>query len=430
MTMNNNDLLKPKMSDFIPADMVQQQPSVESNPQTVQVNEPTIDNNQETNIEPNLNKQTENVYDTYTGIVPKTAKDDAFISEDFDSFMKSLNEQQQPVTSNDTSVDDLLKNIKVDLNSIEISNGNILNLERTENLFKNKRMSQVVACQSAYTAYMSALNNQELQNILGSDEDYYSYRKRIIKLIFKHMEDTSIGKLDFLVWEKLTSFLDIETLLYGIYCQTFPYENTYNIICPNKSCRHRYTTIANNNTIVEVKSKDETFVKLQEILKTVRNPQECMDKSLVHTTKRIVCEESKMIVDIRIPSVYDYLEGILSKVTPTYAEEYSSSLSMAIFISKIYIPDLATLKDTGKLTYFEISDQSKIVEYLSAISFLDAEFITNEINDYTEKFRVYYSLKDVTCPECNEVIPEVQLSMEDLLFHTLRTIRSGKAKKA
>lgn len=365
-----------------------------------------------------------------SSVVPKTAKDDAFISDAFDDFAKSLVEGNELITEDTVSVDDLLKNIKVDLSSIEISNSNVLNIERTENLFKNKKVTQVTACQSAYTAYMSALTNQEIQNLIGSDEDFYSFRKRIIKLTYKHQEDTSIGRLTFPLWEKLTSFFDLETLLYGIYCQTFPYDNTYNVTCPNRQCGHKYTTVANNNTIVEVRGKDGIFEQLNDIVQNVRTPQQAMDKSLVHTTKRMICDESKIIVDIRIPSVYDYLEGLLSKVNPQFAEENSNSLGMALFINKIYIPDLATLKDTGKLTYFEINDSMKIMDYITNLSFMDAETVTQEINDFSEKYKISYSLKNVVCPECGEVISEIPLDIEQLLFHTIHTIRARKATKA
>lgn len=418
-----SDLLTPVNND----QMVKQEevkPLVENISQEI-IQEPVKEVMQES-IE--LPKQPEVKQEDEFASLPEGLRELAALANEKDNGAIKTMEERQEEINKQANMKDLLKDIVVDLTSIQISDNSLMGIRRAENAFKNKKVTQIVACQSAYKAFMSALNNQEIQNLTGSDEDYYSYKKRLMKLIFKHMEDTSIGKLTFADFSKLTSFFDVDTLLYGIYTQTFPYENKYNIQCPKSECRHHYTTTVNNNTLIEVRGKDGIFDQINTIISEVKDPQSAIEKSLVQKTKRILCTESKVIVDVRIPSVHDYLEGILSKVDPKFSEEYSTSLGLALFIKKMYIPDLITLQETGKLTYIEIEDSKKIVEMIAELSFVDAEQLSNDINEFTEKYKISYTLKNVTCPECGHVIKEIPMDMETLMFHTIHTIRQGKTE--
>lgn len=362
----------------------------------------------------------------------------AFISDTLNDLEKMLDEEEEleqlaPVEEVKTErkpandIASLLSNITVDLNNIEISKGNVIDIQRTETLFNAKPTKHVVCCQSAYTAQISALKSREISNLVESDSDFYTYRKKITQIAHSHIEATSIGKITYPTFSKITSFYDFETILYGIYCQTFPENNNYRVKCPARDCGKVVTAMTHNNQLVETRGKENVFERVNEVIASVKNEKDCLEKSTVHKLKRVVLDETKVIVDICIPTIHDYIEGLLNRVTPQMAEDYSSSLGIALFVSKLYIPDLATLKETGKLTYFEIDDKLKIIKYLGdVLSYYDGLQLSEEINEFTERYRVVYSLKNVTCPHCGHVIEEIPLEMEELLF---RAVRQGRVKQ-
>jgi hypothetical protein len=325
------------------------------------------------------------------------------------------------------TANDILSSMKIDLNSIEISTGSDFEITMMKDqIFNNKSVTQVVCCQSGYTAHMSALKNQEIQNISDFDADLYNYKKRLYKNIHKHVEETSVGKLGFEEWMKMTSFFDLETLLFGLFNQTFPYENKFKFKCNKENCGKETDVVVNNNTLVETRGKDEEiYSKLLEILKS-GNPKDMIKHSLVHTTKRIIVDETKIIFDIKIPSVYDYLEEILKGLRQDIVEEYASTFGTILFVEKMYVPNLAAIKQTGKPVYFEIKDKNQLVMNVAKLPYYDGIQLTEGINEFTEKYKITYSIKNARCGACNDVLDTINLEMEEVLF---TAIRQGRQKR-
>lgn len=351
--------------------------------------------------------------------------DDEFISETFSSLMESADFDEK-IKKENTSVSSILSNITVDLNNIEIDNDiDKLSLANIENsILNDKTTMMVTCCQSSYTAQLSALRSQEIQSLVNSNIDYYSYKKRLFQIIHKHIETTSVGKIDYGKWLHSTSYFDIDTLLYGLYCQTFNYENKYTITCNNPKCGQNFDIITNNNTIVEFRDK-EIFEKIDEIVRSVKNADELLSKSQVHKTKRIMLKESKIIFDIRIPSAFDYLEEVVAKNDDDTIEEYQNALGIALFVSNIYIPNIILLEKTGTLKYIPL-DMSKdhFIRTISNLSIYDSNQLSNEINNFVEKYRVTYSIRNTICPHCGKEIKTIPLDMEDMLFYTTRRVQN------
>jgi hypothetical protein len=350
------------------------------------------------------------------------------ISETFANLVRA-NEMAKEISSNN-EVSSILNSIQVDLSSIEIvDNMNPLELNALEeSIFNDKTTMLVTCCQSSYTAEMSALKSQDIQNLANSDVDYYTYKKKLFQLINKHMENTSVGKLEYNQWLNVTSYFDIETLLYGLYCQTFNYQNKYSINCPK--CKRSFDAVVNNTTLVELRGKDEgaeTFAKIQEIVKEVKNADELLAHSHVHKTKRIILDESKTIFDIRIPSVYNYLEDVVAKSDDRTLEEYQNALGLNLFVNKVYLPNILLYKQTGQLKYVEVgNDNRKRLNIIGNLSYYDSIQLSDEINDFVDKFRITYSIRNVTCPHCGHVIKQIPIDLEEMLFYT---IRQGRIEK-
>ncbi len=329
----------------------------------------------------------------------------------------------------DDPVRDILSTINVDLNSIEIDNElSPIQMSGLEDTLLNDHTTMLVTCcQSAYSAEMTALRSQEVQNIVNSDVDFYNYKKKLYQTIVKHIENTSVGKMNYAEWIHNTSFFDIDTLLYGIYCQTFNYENKYNIRCPR--CGKDFDAIVNNATLVELRGDEvETVEKINEIVKSIGNAAELLKHSNVHKTKRIILNESKIVVDIMIPSVYDYLEGVVAHSDNEALDEYQNAIGLLLFIKGIYLPNIYALKQTGSLKYVpvDINDKGKTITVISGLKLKDSQQLTDEINNFIEKYRVTYSIRNVTCPHCAHTIKNITMDMEDTLFNTTRRVMNGE----
>ena len=383
--------------------------------------------------------------------VPAEAED-SFVSDTFNEFLNNaskINEVDNakkdvaPVDDeklNKPTKNTILENIKVDLNNIEIVKPtDVFTAKALEKTILDDSSSMLVTCcQSSYTAELTALKSQEIQTLSNSDVDYYSYKKKLYQLVHKHIVTTSVGPINYNDWLHKTSYFDMETLLYGIYCQTFNYQNKYEIRCSNPRCRHNYDAIVNNNTLIELRgSEKETFSKIKEIISNIKNADELLDNSLVHTTKRVILEESKIIIDINIPSLFDYLENVVAKTDDSELEEYQNAVGLSLFVKGIYLPNILEYEKTGKLNWVELDlkdnegmnlapASNKLIETISNLSYYDSLQLSDEINTFVEKYRISYSIKNVTCPRCGNVIPRITLDMEEVLFDTIRQGRNGK----
>lgn len=353
-------------------------------------------------------------------------KEEPVISETFAALSQSLKKEKVEEKQDVVTTKNILDGIKIDLSSIEIVSGaSELDLIKNQNeVLQTDKTMQVVCCQSAYSAEISALRNQEIQNINNVDVDLYNFKKRLYRTLWSHIKNSSVGQMSFSTWMKVTSYFDVETLLYGAYCQTFPYENKYPLTCPKESCKRHFNVVVNNATLIETRGHEkEIYAKIDQVVANVKNSEELLNNSHVHTTKRIALEESKIICDVEIPSVYDYLEGILSKASPQFIEEFETSLGMSIFVKNVFIPDISNYKNTGKLQYIQVDDKAKIINIISNLPLYDGEQLSEDINEFTNRYRIGYSIKNVTCPECGLEFPPIPMNMEDVLF---LAIRQGK----
>jgi len=343
-----------------------------------------------------------------------------YVSETFENLVKDIETKEE---LKDTSPKSVLENIKVDLNSIEIINDlGVLEMNNLEDAILNDKTTMMVTCcQSSYTAELSALKSQEIQSISNSDVDYYSYKKKLYQTIHKHIETTSVGKMSYGKWLNVTSFFDIDTLLYGIYCQTFAYDNKYAITCP--SCGKSFDAVVNNNTLIEIRGEEEgaeLYKKINEIISSVNNAEELIEKSQVHKTKRICLEESKIIVDISIPSAQEYLEDVVRSSSQESLEDYSNAIGLSLFINEIYLPNVLLYKQTGELKFVKLNaNKPKMIKVVSELSYADSIQLTNEINNFVDRYRVHYSIQNVICPHCGGKISNIPLDMEELLFFTI-----------
>ena len=247
---------------------------------------------------------------------------------------------------------DFLDQIVVDLNNIEIvEKSPVFQQKDIETVLSKKSTYQVVALQSAYIAHMSALSFNDINAIKNSTADPYNSRKKFYDIIHSHIEDTSIGKLGRKDFLRVTSYHDLDTLLFGIYCQTYPKDSKFDITCG--SCGKVNKITIDNETLIKVKpeKEKEVFERLEKIIYEVKDVDELVNKSLVHSKERIMLNNSKIIVDIYTPSLWDHLE-LLSNLNPRVAEQYEGTIGLMLFIKEMFMIDIEQTRKTGRPKYY------------------------------------------------------------------------------
>ena len=299
----------------------------------------------------------------------------------------------------------------------------ILNVEST---------FQVNFLQSGYMAEISALNNHELRAMSTNVTDYYSLKKKSYETIFRHIMATSLGKISFETFLKITSFLDEPTLYYGAFCQTFQGNNKYTIYCDDDKCAastNGFEADVNNFSLVRIDGDEaKAYAARNEIIERAKTPEQLVGNSLVHKIKRVILDESSFVVDIRIPSLDDYLNEALYNKDPRFLDEFNSEIGIAFFVDQILIPNMDRFNgDPASIQWLPVKEPRAKISYISKLFSEDYQQLVEEIDEYNSQYRISYAIQNVVCPHCHKKLGDVTINMEDVLF-TLTNSRRRKSK--
>lgn len=306
-----------------------------------------------------------------------------------------------------------LDNLKFDISNIRmVEKTPLKDIQNFEFVLNNKSKTQIVANQSNYVAYMESLTYNEIAALTNSTLDDYSAQLLLAQTIYSKINTTTLGKMKFEEWTKITSFYDIDSFLYGIYLETFPGDTKFSITCGN--CQHKIDAVINNDTLISSKN-DGSTINVQEILNNKTNSKELLDSALVNHKERIVLPNSKIVMDIKIPTIKKHLD-ILGSVNKNSKEKTQHILSIMMFLDKVLMIDVEQSMRNNAPCYYEITEREKIARIISQLSFQDAQMVTKFINDFIDKHALSYKIKSFKCPKCQEDIGDVPVDMETLLF--------------
>ncbi|PTU25751.1 hypothetical protein DA469_22135, partial [Bacillus subtilis] len=245
----------------------------------------------------------------------------------------------------------------------------------------------------------------DINSIVNSTMSPSASRQKLYKIVYSKINATSLGKISYKDWLRITSFYDFNTLLYGIYCQTYPTDSTFEISCGH--CQGTNTVIVNNETLVDVKD-EETFAKLHEIIGNVSNVEELLEKSLVNKFNRIVLPHDKILLDIQTPSLYDHLD-LIGSVNPEMLQENEQILTTMMFIKNLYVIDIQQLKANNKVKYVKIDDKESIFQIIKNLEVEDVKALAQAISDRSEKYAIDYKIKTHKCSNCGEQLGDIDI---------------------
>lgn len=345
------------------------------------------------------------------------------ISETFQKEIENVRREsfKKTVSKESINIKEALSKITVDLNNIEfVDKSPILLTKDISQVFRTKQETfQVVCTQSNYIAHMTALTLSDIDVVLNSSAGPYENRKLLYQIVHGHMSSTNVGKIGLTDWLKLTSYHDFPTLMFGIYCMTFPEFNDYKVTCP--TCKKENKIRLDHMTLFDNTNQEKFQTILQKINEIVgiQNPLELTKTSMVHKSERIMLNESKAIVDIYTPSLEDHLQS-LRMSTDDIIKKYSTAFGTTFFIKQIGVLDVdAYLKDQ-KVIYSKITNKREIFDIIREnMSINDGEQLSRAINNRIEKDQVVYKIKNQKCVFCNDSIGELDFDPESALFFVL-----------
>lgn len=321
----------------------------------------------------------------------------------------------------------LLDKIVVDLSNIEIVEKSPLGqVEDMKYIFNgNTQTFPVVCCQSAYSAQMSGLTITEKNAINNPYLNQYQSRKILYETVYNKIKSMSVQKPDkFDQWLKITSWGDLDTLLFGIYCMTFIDNNDFDITCGK--CKKKTSVTVNNQSLIEVRDK-EVYSKIDEIIYATNSYEALQKNSQLNKKIRTILPESKIIIDIHTPSLYHHL-SLLQQSKPEMIEKYSDAFGAMLFISNVFMLDVKRTIKSGKPSYYEVTQKPRILDILLNLSNLDGETLENFISDKMKKYKIEYQIRNVVCASCNESIKKIPINIEAILFTRINRQKTENTK--
>lgn len=334
---------------------------------------------------------------------------------DSDKYVKVA--QERPTTSPKKNATAFLNNLSIDVNSIEIIDApqGLSKIDDYDLVINNRPTYQVVCNQSCYVAQMEALKYADSMAITNSSLDAYASRVKLYQTIYAKTNATSLGKISYKDFLRITSFYDISSLIYGIYQQSFPGETEFTINCGH--CSKPVDVKINNDTLVS--AKDESVYKnIMDVINSVNNPEEALGKSIVNKTTRKVLPDTKIIVDIQTPSLHDHLT-ILGSVDKNKIDENADLIAIMLFLKKILMLDVKASMESGTAKYYEIKNNSEIAKLIRDLPLEDFKILSEEMQKRIDQYAINYKISSFPCPHCAKDLGDIPIDMEQLLFHRI-----------
>lgn len=299
---------------------------------------------------------------------------------------------------------------------------------------KRQKTTRVPLICSGYIADMSPLSSPEIRDLSNAlrTKDAYGYWEFLYKIIHEKIASTSIGAMDFETFLKSTSLNELEILLYGIFCSSYPDKNSFPAKCPNSKCGLEFNfEYANDDYMVfddmdedgnsKIKDKMRELVAAQAI-----DAKKFFKESLTNTLYRVPLSDSGYIVELRHPTLYNQLHDVIKQMVEQQLEDASEvTLNRLPFIEKVLVPYDEENPEYG---YIEYDEMDKKIALLSALTEDDDVELEEAISDkILSTSHISFRMHDVTCRVCGAKLMDEDVDFRSLLF-MIHRIRSVKKK--
>lgn len=325
-----------------------------------------------------------------------------------------------PVQAVDTSTQETTANAVVPATAPPVELNSIRIVKSKDNLYemnKKKRMNarpsyQVVLPQSRYSASLTGLSTLEVNSIVAGKSDAYTNTNNTYSLIHEKMVDTSIGKVSYADFLRMTSSLEEDILLFGLYCATYPTITEIPLNCDHCEKQFTFKTLNEDILLMEPEDRDEIIRGIQAIVNlNYTNAKQVLENSEVNTCERIVLPDSGIIVDVRVPSLYNKLEDVMKKIDEKLAEKRMECIEMSVYVENIYVPDV---EYDG---FIHVEKYEDILDEIFLLSPRDFNAFTQAVENKVSKLKLKFGLSNVECTNCGHKFEEpIELDIRQILF--------------
>lgn len=292
--------------------------------------------------------------------------------------------------------------------------------KRRETLFSTK----VPLPLSGYTASIIGMSSPDIRDYSETLAGLDRYGKMELKYrtVFERIIKTSAGPAldsfdDFL---KGTALMEFDILMFGLFSSSFPEKNTYPFRCQNENCKANMEFTYYNKQFLD--TKEEDLEKREQILSSIRNV--IMGQSNGEETFRTsevsgkiirkTLKHSKIIVELRHPTLYDHLYDVM-KYVPQGNVEHPTLVNLMPFIRKVYYPTIDTVMN-DEPDYLLLTDFDQKIQALSCIDQYDDEDLATAIDEILSKYQITFTLRTPKCKSCGAGSIALPVDFEEMLF--------------
>ena len=292
--------------------------------------------------------------------------------------------------------------------------------EAMQNILGAQSVFKIAALQSGYTAEIGPLAFEDISRIQSSALDAHAARMKLLKTLHSRIQDFSCGPIGFQNWLKQTAQGDYDTLMYGLYAATYPGENDFDVRC--RHCGHDNKITVDVAQLARVES-DDVYAEIRRLLDPKTDFKGAIQKSLVGRVVQRKMPESGIVVDIRNPSMQEYLDGVQwfvnaqDKTTGALPADIAGAeviRTLSMYVPRMLVPV------KGGSQYLPVTDQMARASLIGRLSRADGSALTDAVDAETKKLEVSYSLPAYNCAACGKKNEDLFLDFEALLFIKLR----------
>ena len=285
---------------------------------------------------------------------------------------------------------------------------------------KSNSIADWVLMSSQRPIYMRKFSGTEMDRLANGGKGRTRLNRALDtwQLIYSHIEDPhKPATLE--EWAKTTSFLDIDHIYMAIYRANFEGSNYIPYTCTNENCKDK-VFLSDNFDIMDMCkfANKEAKDKFNSIIGSETN-----ETSQLYSTEIVPVSDEYAFV-FREPSIYNIIieSAVLEQ---EFIEKFGDLVSICTYIDGIYRIDHKNRKLHPVRTNFYPNNlkktvKSRIINFSKYISELDSDQYNtilaymNKINESGDELK--YQLPEVTCPNCNTVIPAKDQDAQSLVF--------------
>jgi len=334
--------------------------------------------------------------------------------------IKQEKEETLPVDTDPTiDANNFLDYLNIDLDKMVIVEkpdtiDNQKNINKVLNFSMPAR--EIVLHHSGYKAEITPLTTGEIFILKQGEKSLYKEKHDTYSIIYNHLKLIGIPMMSFETWLQNTSLLDYEELCRGLYEVTYPEPITLRLACGNKTKPHYNEYRIHPKDLERNNSGEINIDELEDSIKFSADHKTNYENSLFRKVQRIALEKTKLIVDIKEPSLQDVL-NIYELIPTEEVENLLEIISYFIYVSAIYIPTFN--KETNKVNFIKETNKDKLFSIVRTLQPLDFNKIEEACDEANGKLLLSYqtpSKKICSTAGCNTPVERLEVSFSEILF--------------